>query len=426
MTATSEQRHREALSLMPGGVNSPVRAFGAVGGAPRYIARGEGAILTDIEGKKYVDYVCSWGPLILGHAHPAVVQAVAEAARQGLSFGAPTERELLLAQRVVADAPAVEMVRMVSSGTEAAMSALRLARGASGRPKIVKFAGGYHGHVDSMLVTAGSGATTFGAPSSPGVTAAVAGDTLVCRYNDAASVEAAFAENPGQIAAVIVEPVAGNMGCVPPREGFLESLREITARHGALLIYDEVITGFRLALGGAQQRYRQKPDLSTFGKILGGGMPVGCYGGRRDLMEKVSPVGPVYQAGTLSGNPVAMAAGLATLSEIEKPGQYERLEQLGALLEDGLRSAARAAKVPVYVTRAASMIGLFFTQTPVYDYDGALKAGAARYAKFFHAMLERGHYFAPSAYETIFVSLAHDERLIAQTINAATETMRSL
>ncbi|MCX7049199.1 MAG: glutamate-1-semialdehyde 2,1-aminomutase [Candidatus Sumerlaeota bacterium] len=418
--------HHRALELMPGGVNSPVRAFGAVGGTPIYIASGQGTILTDISGKKYVDYVGSWGPLILGHAHPAVIEAVTAAARKGLSFGAPTEAEVLLAEKVFEDVPAVEMLRMVSSGTEATMSALRLARGATGRPKIIKFAGGYHGHADALLVKAGSGAMTFGVPSSPGVTEGVALDTLVCRYNDAGSVEEAFKQHPKEIAAVIVEPVAGNMGCVPPREDFLETLREITFHHGALLIYDEVITGFRVALGGAQQLYKQEPDLSCFGKILGGGMPVGAYGGRRELMEKMAPVGPIYQAGTLSGNPVTMAAGLATLKELEKSGVYERLEHLGALMEKGLRAAAQEAGVPVYLTRVGSMIGLFFTETPVHDFESALKSDAQRYAKFFHAMLDRGHYLAPSAYETLFVSLAHDEELIGRTIEAAREAMKAL
>jgi len=306
------------------------------------------------------------------------------------------------------------------------MSALRLARAATGRDKIIKFAGGYHGHVDSLLVKAGSGATTFGAPSSPGVPASVAADTLVCRYNDAASVEATLAQHAGQVAAVIVEPVAGNMGCIPPREGFLEALRELTIKHGALLIYDEVMTGFRVALGGAQERYDQNPDLSTFGKILGGGLPVGAYGGRRELMELVSPSGSVYQAGTLSGNPLTMAAGLATLKEIEQPGVYDRLEALSARLEQGLRDRAGAAGVPVHVTRVGSMIGLFFTGTAVQDYDDALRCDAKRYATFFHAMLDRGVYLAPSAFETLFVSLAHTEDLIDRTLEAADQCFHLL
>jgi glutamate-1-semialdehyde 2,1-aminomutase len=422
----NEKYHHQALALIPGGVNSPVRAFGAVGGVPRVIAKGEGPFLIDVSGRRYVDYVASWGPLILGHAHPAVIEAVVTAARHGLSFGAPTELELQLAERVFEDVASVEMIRMVNSGTEAAMSALRLARGATGRDKVLKFAGGYHGHVDSLLVKAGSGATAFGTPSSPGVPAATAAATVVCRYNDLDDVEKAFAAHPRQIAAVIVEPVAGNMGCVPPSRGFLDGLRELTIKHEALLIYDEVMTGFRVALGGAQQRFSQSPDLTIFGKIIGGGMPVGAYAGRRDLMARVSPSGPIYQAGTLSGNPVTMAAGLATLKELEKPGQYERLEALSARLEAGLRAAAEAAGVPVVLTRVGSMLGLFFSDAPVRDYDEALKADTKRYARFFHAMLERGHYFAPSAFETAFVSLAHTEELIDRTLEAAGEAMKEI
>ena len=410
---------------MPGGVNSPVRAFGAVGGTPRYIAKGEGAIITDISGKKYIDYVASWGPMILGHAHPAVIDAVQKTAAQGLSFGAPTTLELDLAERVFEDVANVEMIRMVNSGTEATMSALRLARGATGRSKIIKFAGGYHGHSDGLLVKAGSGATTFGAPSSPGVPAGIASETIVCDYNDISSVEAAFDANPEDIAAVIVEPVAGNMGCVPPAEGFLDGLREVTAKYEALLIFDEVMSGFRVALGGAQELYDEHPDLSAFGKIIGGGMPVGAYAGKRELMSQMSPAGPIYQAGTLSGNPVTMAAGLATLKELEKPGTYERLEELSALLADGLLRAGEETDTAIQINRVGSMLGLFFSDKPVTNYDDAIAADADRYGRFFHAMLDRGVYLAPSAFETLFVSLAHDEELIGRTVEAAAEAMAS-
>ena len=422
----SEQWNARAQALMPGGVNSPVRAFGAVGGTPRYLASGQGARVWDEDGVAYIDYLGSWGPLILGHAFPAVIAAVEAAARRGLSFGAPTTGEVLLAEKVIARAPAVEMLRMVNSGTEATLSAIRLARGATGRDRIVKFAGGYHGHVDSLLVSAGSGATTFGAPSSPGVTAATARDTLVCRFNDLDNVRATFDACGDAIAAVIVEPVAGNMGCIPPAEGFLEGLRDVTARHGALLIFDEVMTGFRVAPGGAQERYGVRPDLSTFGKVLGGGMPVGAYGGRADLMGQVSPLGPIYQAGTLSGNPISMAAGLATLEALEAPGVYDRLEALSQRLEAGLAGAAEGAGVALRINRVGSMIGLFFTDGPVGNYDEALQSDAERYGRFFHGMLRRGVYLAPSAFETLFVSLAHTEALIDETVQAAAEAMAEL
>ncbi len=422
----SEERHARAQRLMPGGVNSPVRAFGAVGGAPVYIESAHGAFVKDIEGRDYIDYVASWGPMILGHAFPTVVEAVIEAARKGLSFGAPTEYEIQLAEKVIERVPNLEMVRMVNSGTEAAMSVLRLARGVTGRPAIIKFAGGYHGHVDSMLVKAGSGATTFGSPNSPGVTDGAAADTLVCRYNDLADVQATFEAHGPRIAAVILEPVAGNMGCIPPTREFLDGLRSITHTHGALLIYDEVMTGFRVHPGGAQALFEQKPDLSIFGKVIGGGMPVGAYGGRRDLMAQISPVGSIYQAGTLSGNPCAMAAGLATLAELAQPGVYEKLETMSERLVKGLRAAGQEANIPVQVTHVGSMVGLFFSEKPVTNYDEATAADSKRYAAFFHGMLERGVYLAPSAFETLFVSLAHTEELIDQTIQAATDTLKAL
>ena len=415
-----------AERVMPGGVNSPVRAFRGVGGQPPFIARGDGARITDVDGRTYIDLVGSWGPLILGHAPAAVVEAITETARRGTSYGAPTELEVRMAETITAAYPSMEMVRLVSSGTEAAMSAIRLARGATGREHLVKFDGGYHGHADSLLVKAGSGGATFSIPDSRGVPAALAALTVTLEFNDVAGVRDLFRRRGGEIAAVIVEPVAGNMGVVPPAPGFLEALREVTAEHGALLIFDEVITGFRIAYGGAQARYGIRPDLTCLGKIIGGGLPVGAYGGRRELMANVAPLGGVYQAGTLSGNPLAVAAGLATLAALQTSGIYERLEHLGAQLELGMREAARKAGVSLTVNRVGSMLTGFFCDGPVTDYTSARRADTKRYAAFFHGMLERGVYLAPSQFEAAFVSLAHSDADLEQAARAAAESLASL
>ena len=402
-----------AQRVIPGGVNSPVRAFRGVGGSPFFVSHAEGAHLTDVDGRRYIDFLGSWGPLILGHAAPSVVEAVTETVRRGTSYGAPTGGEVEMAELIARAMPSVEMLRLVSSGTEAAMSAIRLARGATGRDVIVKFDGCYHGHADSLLVKAGSGGATFGVPDSLGVPPALAALTLTAPFNDLAAVKALFDARGGDIAAVIVEPVAGNMGVVPPAPGFLAGLRDLCTRHGALLILDEVITGFRVAPGGAQALYGVRADLTCLGKIIGGGLPVGAYGGRRDLMERVAPLGGVYQAGTLSGNPLAVSAGLATLRALGDPAVYARLEALGAALERGIRAAAAAAGVPVTVNRVGSMLTTFFTEGPVTDYASARRSDTARYARYFHAMLERGVFLAPSQFEAAFVSLAHDEADIA-------------
>ncbi len=415
----SREAYQRACRVLPGGVNSPARAFGAVGGQPIFIARGEGPYLFDLDGNPYLDYVGSWGPLILGHAHPRVVRAVEEALRRGASFGAPTEQESQLAEMIVAAVPSIEMVRLVSSGTEASMSAIRLARGFTGRDVIVKFAGCYHGHVDSLLVQAGSSATTHGVPNSPGVPKGCTADTLVLRYNDLQGLADAFAARGGEIAGVILEPVVGNMGLVTPTAEFLTELRRLTDKHGALLIYDEVMTGFRLAYGGAQQLYKQMPDLTVLGKIVGGGLPVGAYGGRADVMRKVMPAGPVFQAGTLSGNPLAMAAGIATLQELRDRPPYARLEQLGAKVADGLIAAARAAGVPHCVNRIGSMWTLFFTAGPVTDYDSARAADTARFGRFFWGMMDRGIYLPCSQFEAAFLSAVHTEKHVEETIAAA-------
>lgn len=422
-TDRSEQLFTEARQLIPGGVDSPVRAFRAVGGQPLFIDRASGCRLVDVDGNSFVDYVGSWGPLILGHAHPTVVRALQAAAERGTSYGAPTPLESELAHLIIDAMPAVEMVRFVNSGTEAVMSALRLARAYTGRDKIVKFAGCYHGHTDGLLVQAGSGATTLGVPDSPGVPPAIAQMTLSLPYNSEGAVEEAFRRYPQEIAAVIVEPVAGNMGVVPPKEGYLQALRQITRSHGALLIFDEVITGFRVAYGGAQSLFGVMPDLTTMGKIIGGGLPVGAYGGARAIMEKVSPAGPVYQAGTLSGNPLAMTAGIETLKLLRQPGSYERLEQLSVRLCEGLGEAARRAGKPAFQTRLGSMSTTFFTADPVVDYQSALTSDTAIYGRFFRGMLERGFYFAPSQFEATFVSLAHQEADIEATISAAQEVL---
>ena len=415
---TSERLFAEALELLPGGVSSPVRAFRAVGGSPLFIARGEGAFLVDVDGNRYVDYVLSWGPLILGHAHPRVVAALEEALRDGTSFGAPSPLELDLA-RLVRDAmPSVELVRFVSSGTEATMSALRVARAFTGRSRIVKFVGCYHGHADLLLVQAGSGVATLGLPDSPGVTAGAVGDTLTAPFNDLAAVEQLFAAHD-DIAAVIVEPVAGNMGLVLPQPGFLEGLREVTAANGALLVFDEVMTGFRVHLGGAQALYGVTPDLTTLGKVIGGGLPVGAYGGKREIMELVAPAGPVYQAGTLSGNPLAMTAGIETLRALGEPGVWDGLERAAARLGAGLASLGDG----VQVARAGTMFGMFFSDVPVTSWDEAKEADTARFAAFHRALLERGVYLAPSQFEAGFVSTAHGDAEIDATLSAAREAL---
>ncbi len=417
----SQALFARAKALMPGGVNSPVRAFKSVGGEPFFVARAEGAYLFDVDGNRYVDYVGSWGPMIVGHNHPAVLDAVLRTARDGLSFGAPNPLEVTMAETIARLVPGCEMVRMVNSGTEATLSAIRLARGATGRARIVKFEGCYHGHGDSFLVKAGSGALTFGVPTSPGVPKALADLTLTLPFNDVDAATALFDEAGADIAGLIIEPVVGNANCLPPREGFLQHLRDLCTRHGTLLIFDEVMTGFRVALGGAQARYGVAPDLSTFGKIIGGGMPVGAYGGSRALMEQIAPAGPIYQAGTLSGNPVAMAAGLAMLELVQAPGFHADLERRTHLLCDGLEAAAREAGVAVTTNRVGGMFGLFFTDRQVETSEQAIACDTAAFNRFFHAMLERGVYFAPSAFEAGFMSSAHDDEILAKTIGAARE-----
>ena len=422
----SERLFARARRLIPGGVNSPVRSFGAVGGTPPFIVSGSGARVRDADGNEYVDFVGSWGPLILGHAHPAVVEAVQQAAADGTSFGAPTERELELAELITRAMPSIEMLRLVSSGTEATMSAIRIARAYTGRSKLLKFNGNYHGHADGLLVKAGSGAATYGVPTSAGVPLGYAAETLIAEYNDLASVEAVFDANVNQVAAVIVEPVAGNMGVVPPADGFLAGLRRLCDDNGTLLIFDEVITGFRVAYGGAQERYRIRPDLTCLGKIIGGGLPVGAYGGRTDVMQMAAPLGPAYQAGTLSGNPLATAAGIACLRELEKSGVYETLETLGAEAEAGLRAAGDATGVPLAVNRVGSAFTAFFTGAPVTTWEEAASSDTGRYAAFFHGLLQRGVYVAPSQFEAAFVSLVHTSEDIAFAREQARDAMASL
>jgi glutamate-1-semialdehyde 2,1-aminomutase len=423
---TNRELFERAQRSIPGGVNSPVRAFRAVGGTPPFFERAEGAYLWDVEGKRYIDYVGSWGPMVAGHTHPDVVAAVQQAAARALSFGAPTQAEVELAELLCRLVPSIERVRLVSSGTEATMTAIRLARGFTGRSGIVKFDGCYHGHADSLLVKAGSGALTFGNPSSAGVPADTAAHTYVLDYNDAAQVRKLFEEKGGDIAGVIVEPVAGNMNLVLPAPGFLEALKEQCERHGALLIVDEVMTGFRVALGGAQERFGVRPDLTTLGKVIGGGMPVGAVGGRRDVMEKLAPLGPVYQAGTLSGNPVAVAAGLATLKLVQAPGFQARIESATRALVEGLQAEARRASVAFSAQSIGSMFGLYFRSAPPASLTEVMQADRERFNRFFHGMLERGVYLAPSAYEAGFVSAAHGATEVEATLRAAREVFRDL
>ncbi|UXN36159.1 glutamate-1-semialdehyde 2,1-aminomutase [Avibacterium paragallinarum] len=416
----SETLFAHAQKVIPGGVNSPVRAFNGVGGTPVFIDKAQGAYIFDTDGKQYIDYVGSWGPMILGHNHPAILSAVQKTAEKGLSFGAPTPLEIDLAELVCQLVPSIEMVRMVSSGTEATMSAIRLARGYTQRDKIIKFEGCYHGHSDSLLVKAGSGALTLGQPSSPGVPADFAKHTLTCEYNNIASVKHAFEQYPQDIACVIIEPVAGNMNCIPPKAGFLQQLRELCDQYGTLLIIDEVMTGFRVALGGAQQYYGVIPDLTTLGKVIGGGMPVGAFGGKKEIMQYIAPTGPVYQAGTLSGNPIAMAAGLACLTELKKVGNEQRLAQLTEKLAQGLKALADKHGIPFVVNYVGGMFGIFFTdQTEVSSYQQVMQCDAEKFKQFFHKMLEQGVYLAPSAYEAGFMSLAHSEEDIERTLQAA-------
>lgn len=422
----SEREFQRAARVIPGGVNSPARAFGAVGGTPPFIARGEGPFLVDIDGNRYLDYIGSWGPHLFGHGYPPIVAAIRAAAETGTSFGAPTVAESELAELIISLVPSIEKVRMVNSGTEATMSAIRVARGFTGRNVIIKFAGCYHGHVDSLLVQAGSGALTLGAPSSPGVPAGCTSDTLVLPYNDVKLLEAAFQSKGAEIAAVILEPVVGNMGCVIPSDAFLKALRHLCTANGAVLIFDEVMTGFRVSAGGAQELFGIRPDMTTLGKIVGAGLPVGAYGGRADIMDCVSPVGKVYQAGTLSGNPVAMAAGIAMLNAIRNERPYERLDALGKRLEIGLLQAAQAAGQTISVNRVGSMMTAFFGAGPVTDLASATKSDTARFGKWFHAMLDRGVYLPCSQYEALFISAVHTDAHIDQTIEAAAEAFKVL
>lgn len=421
----SEELFTRAVEIMPGGVNSPVRAFRAVGGTPRFIKSATGATITDVDGRTYIDYVGSWGPMILGHADPETVAAIQQATARGTSFGAPNELEVELAEEIIDAVPSIEMVRLVNSGTEATMSAIRLARGVTGRNKLVKFEGCYHGHADSLLVKAGSGVATLGLPDSPGVPATLAQNTLTLPFNDAAALVAIFNQHE-DVAAVIIEPVVGNMGCVPPKDGYLEAVREITRRNSALLIFDEVMTGFRLARGGAQQLYGVMPDITTLGKIIGGGLPVGAYGGSRDLMRHIAPAGPIYQAGTLSGNPLSMTAGLVTLKRLRDQSIYERLERAAARLCEGLSAAAEDAGIKTVTNRVGSMWTTFFNHEPVTDWTTANKSDRKIFGRFFHAMLDEGVYLAPSQFEAGFVSIAHDEELIDRTISSARKAFETI
>lgn len=415
-----------ARKLMPGGVNSPARAFGAVGGSPLFIDHAEGPYLFDIDGRRMIDYIGSWGPMILGHKHPAVIEAIVKAAQRGTSYGAPTQAESQLAEQIIEAVPSVEKVRLVNSGTEATMSAIRVARGATGRHKIIKFSGNYHGHVDSLLVAAGSAAATLGVPDSPGVTPGAGQDTIVLHYNDVEALTQAFAKHTGEIAAVILEPVVGNMGCVPPSEAFLTALRKTTEDDGAILIFDEVMTGFRLALGGAQERFGVTPDMTTLGKIVGGGMPLGAYGGRADIMDNVLPAGKVFQAGTLSGNPVAVAAGSATLRLLKEDPPYDGLEAMGKKLAEGLDKAATDAGVPHGVQRVGSMMTLFFNPDPVTDWTGADRCDRDAFGRYFWGMIDEGVYMPCSQFEALFFGSAHTEAIIDETISAARKVLAKI
>ena len=422
----SRAAYAEAIQHIPGGVNSPVRAYQAVGGSPLFIESGSGSKIRDVDGNEYIDYVCSWGPLILGHAHPAVVAAVEAALRKGSSFGAPTRLEVQLAQIIKEAFPSIDKVRLVSSGTEAAMSAIRLARGHTGRDGVIKFSGGYHGHVDALLVAAGSGLATFGTPTSPGIPEAYAQKTLVLPFNDVDAVAEACQAQGDKIACLIVEPVMGNMGVVPPKPGFLEGLREITSKHGIILILDEVITGFRIAFGGAQERFGVDADMTLLGKIIGGGLPVGAYGGKAEIMDSIKPDGDVYQAGTLSGNPLAVSAGIAALTELRDGKVYKPLDALAGKLADGLEQAARDAGAPTFHTRVGSMLSMFFTDSEVYDGDTAGRCDTERFGRYFWGMLDHGVYLAPSQFEAGFVSTAHTEADIAATIAAAQRVLKEV
>lgn len=416
----------KAQKLIPGGVNSPVRAFKAVGGQPIFIEKASGSKIYDADGNEYIDYVGSWGPMVLGHTHPAVTEAVSSALAKGASFGAPTELEVTMAGLVIEAVPSVEVVRMVNSGTEATMSAIRLARGFTGRDKIIKCEGCYHGHEDSLLVKAGSGALTFGVPTSPGVPADVAKNTLTIPYNDLEAFEQAVADNKDEIACIIVEPVPGNMGCIPPAPGYLEGLRKITEREGIVLIFDEVMSGFRVALGGVQELYGVTPDLTTMGKVIGGGLPVGAYGGKAEIMAKIAPSGPVYQAGTLSGNPLAMSAGIATLTELKKPGVYEELDRKAKKLGDGMAAITAEAGCPAFHTRVVSMFSTFFTSEEVTDFNSAFTCDTEKFGRFFMGMLDKGVNLAPSQFEAGFMSLAHTDEDIERTLGAAKEVISTL
>jgi glutamate-1-semialdehyde 2,1-aminomutase len=426
MRIRSKEYFKRALKSIPGGVNSPVRACKAVKADPIFFERGEGAYLIDVDGNRYIDYVCSWGPLILGHAHPEVIGSIYFASKKGTSFGAPTWQEVELAELIKSSIPSIEKIRLVNSGTEATMSAIRLARAYTGRKKIIKFEGCYHGHVDSLLVKAGSGLATFGIPATPGVPEELTSHTLNLPFNDFSAVEKAFLEYGKEIAAVIVEPIPGNMGVVLPENGFLEFLREITLKYKALLIFDEVITGFRIGPSGAQGKYGINPDLTCLGKIIGGGLPVGAYGGKEEIMSLVSPEGPVYQAGTLSGNPIAVAAGIATLKELLKPGTYERLEYLSEKLEKGIKEVLKELKLSYQINRAGSMLTLFFTEKEVKDFQGALTSDIEKFAIFWQKMLEEGIYLPPSQFEAWFVSLAHGEKEIEKTISATYKVLKEM
>lgn len=422
----SNNLFEEAKKYIPGGVNSPVRAFKAVGGNPPFMERGVGSKIFDVDGNEYIDFVCSWGPLILGHCYPEIIAAVSDAMKKGTSFGAPTELEVELAKAIVNAVPSMDMVRLVNSGTEAAMSAIRLARGYTGRDKILKFEGCYHGHADALLVKAGSGAATLGVPDSPGVTEGLARDTLTLPYNDLEKVQALFKEDGESIACVILEPIAGNMGIIPPVQGFLEGIREVTSSYDALLIFDEVITGFRVSYGGAQELYGINPDLTCLGKIIGGGFPVGAFGGKKEIMEKMAPVGPIYQAGTLSGNPLAVTAGLKMLEVLGREGFYEGLEQKASKLAEGLAKNVEDAGIPVFMTRVGSMLCSFFTDGEVLDFGSAAKSDTARFGKYFSEMLKNGIYLAPSQFEAGFVSAAHSDEDIEKTIEAHGKALRGL